>query len=81
MRIFNVNAAKDNVKCAISNVKSAVSVPDGFGRHSRWRRRLAELGCLPTLAGMKLRQGWDTQFCGWERESKNKGGAAGEEFN
>jgi hypothetical protein len=59
MLIFNVKAAMGNVKCAISYIKSAVFVPDGFGRHSRGDA-LPEWSRLPTPAVMKLQQGWGT---------------------
>jgi len=45
-----------------------------------WEMKGKNAGWLlwfPTLAAMRLRQGWGTQFCGWGRESKNKGGAPG----
>jgi len=70
MRMRNSEAAISTVKGAIFNVRCAVSVVDGFGRHGRWWRGTAGVessgyalsGDLrqPTLAAMKLRQGWGT---------------------
>ena len=48
----------------------------GFEKPRSQRRDLghpATAFVIPTLDAMRLRQGWGTQFCGWDKGGKNKG--------